>query len=66
MCLFVCLYSEERFAIKMNLLSSNRSPQPVAMSVCNPLLSNYKFCESNPRPVSDIPKSLEDSREEYK
>jgi hypothetical protein len=35
-------------------------------SVCNPLLSNYTFCKSNPRPFSDISKSLEDSREVYK
>ena len=29
------------------------------------MLSNYKFRESNPMPVSDIPKSLEDTRDEF-
>jgi hypothetical protein len=58
----MCLFSKERLQLKWNypalIVARN--------SECNPLLSNYKFSESNPRPVSDIPKSLEDSREEYK
>jgi hypothetical protein len=60
------LYSEEKFAIKMALLEREEFLIAARSPVCNPLLSNYKFCKSNPRPVSDIPKSLEDSREEYK